>query len=283
MKISFAFFGSSPFSVAVLNTLARENKLPALIVASPDKPQGRHMVLTPPVTKIWAEKHHIPVLQPQKIDPDFNLQLSAFDLEFFVVASYGKILPNSLLSLPRLGVLNVHPSLLPKYRGASPFRSQILSDDRDTGVSIILLDEEVDHGPILGSQQVPIAPWPPKASALEATLGEAGGKLLAEMLPDFILGKLKPIPQEHAKATFTKKISKEDGLLNLADDPYRNFLKIQALEGWPGTYFFAEKKGKRIRVVVKEAIYQDEKLSIIRVVPEGSGEMSYDEFLRGLR
>lgn len=280
---SFVFFGTPKLSAVVLEELEKRGFLPELVVASPDKPQGRGLTLTPPPTKVWAHARGIPVLQPKTLKESAQIRpLFPKTYDFFVVAAYGKIIPSYLLKTPRKGILNVHPSLLPKFRGASPIRSQILADDRDTGVSIMLIDEEMDHGPLLSQIRVPVSAWPPSALQLEDTLAHAGGAELARIIPLYMEGQISPQEQNHSQATFTKKIEKEHGLLNLSADDYQNFLKIQAYRGWPGTYFFAEKRGRKIRVLVKDAVYENVVLRLTRVLPEGGKEMSYEDFSRNI-
>jgi len=275
---SFVFFGTPELSVRVLEELARVGLIPELIVTSPDKPQGRKLVLTPPPAKRWAEAHSIPVIQPKSLKTDEEIgELLKKQYDFFAVAAYGKIIPERMIDLPRKGVLNVHPSLLPKFRGASPIRTQILADDRDTGVSIMLIDAVMDHGPIVSQIRVPSLSWPPSALELEETLAKAGGAELARIIPLWMNDEISPKEQEHDKATFTEKIEKEHGLLDLSADGYQNFLKIQAYRGWPGTYFFLNEK----RVIIKDAVYEDGVLRLTRVVPEGGKEMDYKDFLRG--
>lgn len=280
---SFVFFGTPELSVRVLEELARVGLVPGLIVASPDKPQGRKLVLTPPPTKRWAEAHSIPVIQPRTLKTDEGIgELLKKQYDFFVVAAYGKIIPQRVIDLPKKGVINVHPSLLPKFRGASPIRTQILADDRDTGVSIMLIDADMDHGPILSQIRVPIASWPLSALELEETLAKAGGAELARVIPLWMNDGIKPQEQDHNLATFTAKIEKEHGLLDLSNDSYQNFLKIQAYRGWPGTYFMTEKNGKPLRVIIKDAVYENGTLRLTRVVPEGGKEMAYEDFQRGV-
>ncbi len=268
MKINFAFFGTDNFSVVVLEKLKKAELLPALIITTPDKPQGRGLVLTPPPVKLWAQQHRIKLLQPEKLDAVPAHQL-------FVVASYGKIIPKEILEIPEKGALNLHPSLLPRYRGATPIESQILNDEKEIGVTVILMDEQVDHGAILAQRKI--------ETKSRKILAEEGGKLLAETIPRWLAGEIEPKPQDETKATYTKKLTKEDGEINLAENPYQNFLKIRAFEGSIGSYFFAEKPGKKIRVGIKSALYENNTLTITRVVPEGKKEMSYEEFLCGLR
>ncbi len=277
IKIKFAFFGTPQFAVGVLDELEKAGLLPSLVVTAPDKPRGRKLIVTPPEVKVWAEKRNIPVLQPEKLGSTFQIPNSKFNV--FVVVAYGKIIPKSILEIPRLGTLNVHPSLLPRLRGASPIQSAILGEDK-TGVSIMLLDEEMDHGPIVAQKEFTSENWPPKASELEIALAKLGGKMLAETLPKYVAGEITPVPQDHTQATFTKKIQKEDGLLNLEESAEKNLRKIRAFDVWPRAYFFTEIGGKKIRIIVTDAEIVDGKLIIKKVLPEGQNEMPYEEFLK---
>ncbi len=278
--IKFAFFGTPPFAVGVLDELEKAGLLPALVVTAPDKPRGRKLVVTSPEVKMWAQKRNIPVLQPEKLDPLFLLPYSLFDV--FVVVAYGKIIPKEILALPKHGTLNVHPSLLPRLRGSSPIQSAILTEEK-TGVTIILLDEELDHGPIVAQKEYSSAHWPPKASELEFALAKLGGEMLAETLRKFVAGEIPPAEQDHASATYCKKIKKEDGLLDLGGDGVENFRKIQAFNVWPRAHFFTELHGKKIRVIVTDAELRDNKLIIKKVLSEGQNETSYEEFLRNIK
>ena len=182
----------------------------------------------------------------------------------------------------------MHASLLPQYRGATPIETQILHDDLHRGVTIMSMDEELDHGPIVMQKEIQDPGFKYQesrvgASELRDTLAHEGGRLLAQAIPKWVTGEIQAMPQDHAGATFTKKIRKADGELDLSADPYQNFLKIQAFEASIGTYFFVKRNGTHVRVGIREAQYRDGKLVITRVVPEGKKEMSYEEFLRGLK
>ena len=278
----FAVFGTPELAVVILEELKRKGLVPALVVTTPDKPVGRKMVVTPPPTKAWAMANSISVAQPEKITSEFMDELGESSWDLFVVAAYGKILPARLLEIPKHVVLNVHPSLLPRLRGASPIRSAILEDEKETGVTIMLMDEEVDHGPILAQEKVSLPSWPPYALELEEILAHKGAELLTEVIPQWLGGDVTARAQEHGKATFTKKITKEDALIELIGDPYKNLLKIRAYEGSPGAYFFTEKNGSRIRMKITRAELKDGKLDITKVIPEGKREMSYADFVRQL-
>jgi methionyl-tRNA formyltransferase len=281
----FAFFGTPDIAVIVLEELKKADMMPSVIVTNPDAPQGRKMMLTPSPVKVWALREGVPVLCPQSLRTDDTVEtyLREHDIELAVVVAYGKVIPESLLSVPKYGLVNVHPSLLPRFRGASPIRSAILADERETGVSIMLLDSKVDHGPLLAQERadIPEDVWPMRGRELDTLLAKHGGELLVRTLPRYVSGELTPTPQEHDKATYCEKITKEMGELDLHADPYTNLLKIRAFDGWPGTFFFTEKGGKRIRVKVTDAeIAEDGSLRILRVIPEGRNEMDYEDFMR---
>ena len=164
-KDGFVFWGTSPFSIGVLDALKEGEIIPDVIITAPDKPKGRNLMITPPQVKIWAQQNGIPLIQPEILDDSLRSTLYALGSTLFLVASYGKIIPQHILDIPKHGTLNVHPSLLPKLGGASPIQSAILSEDA-TGVTIILLDDKMDHGSIVAQKEIPIAPWPPKTNEL---------------------------------------------------------------------------------------------------------------------
>jgi methionyl-tRNA formyltransferase len=278
-EIKIAFFGNSEFSLHVLEGLKKNGITPELVVTTPDKPQGRKMVLTPTQTKFWAENNSIEYIEVNKLkDENFIKKISEYNL--FIVASYGKIIPKVVIDLPKYKVLNIHPSLLPKYRGPSPLQEQILNDEKNIGVSIMLIDEQVDHGDIITQKKVEIKDWPVSFIQLQEKLAEEGSKLLAEIIPDWIKGKIETKEQNHNEATFTKKVEKIDGLLDLQSDAYKNYLKYLAFEDWPRTYFIDQNK---MRIIIKKAIYKDDNFEILRVIPEGKKEMDYKSFLNGLK
>lgn len=279
--VRFVFFGTPQIAVATLDALEAAGYVPAAVVTQPDRPVGRGHVLTSPPVAEWAHERGIDVLQPDTIDDDFIAELGNTEWDVFIVVAYGKILPLALLDMPKRGSLNVHFSLLPRLRGASPVRSAILTDERVTGVTIMRMDEKLDHGPIVAQARVEVEDWPPRAPVLEGILTEVGADLLVETLPAWLAGTAEVAEQDHDSATFCKKISKEDGLLDLSADSYQNLLKIRAFEGWPGTYTYFTRNGERIRVAIIDAhIDEAGKLVIDTVKPEGKKEMPYQDFLR---
>jgi methionyl-tRNA formyltransferase len=246
-QINFAFFGSSRFSEFVLEELI----------------EGGYS----PILKVTNAKAPLPEL-PR-------------DLDVAIVASFGKILPKEYLSIPKLGFLNVHPSLLPELRGPSPIQNLILQD-KTPGVTIIKMDEQMDHGPILAQEKVSITPFPDHYSIVEEKLARAGGKLLAEVLPTWVSGEAKEEAQDDTKATYIKMIKKEDGLIDLNDAADKNLRKVLAYSTWPGAYFFfTTKMGKEVRLVVKDAKIEEGKFTPTMVIPAGKREMNWQDFLRG--
>lgn len=278
--IQFIFFGTPDIAVTALEALAESNLLPALIITQPDAPKGRGRIMTAPPVKTWAQQHGIDVLQPEKITHDVAAELHNTEWDVFVVVAYGALLPQSLLDIPRHGVLNMHPSLLPRLRGPSPIQSAILMDERTVGVSIMLLDEKMDHGAVLTQARVELDEWPPGARLLEGILAQEGSSLLAETLPQWVAGDINAVPQNDNEATFCEMIEKEDALISFSDAPYLNLLKIRAFEVWPVAYTFFKRGDRTIRVQLLSAHMEDEQLVIDSVKPEGKSEMAYADFLR---
>lgn len=288
-KINFAFFGSSEFSIYVLDELKLHNLVPSLIVTTPDKPKGRKLVLTPNVVKTWAIENGIEYLDPKSLrnNPELVETLKSKKFDLFLVASYGKIIPKEIFEIPIRKTLNVHPSMLPKYRGASPIESQILNDEPNIGVSIMQIEETMDTGPVLVQKSIAAEPHIGRVE-LEKILAKEGARLFAHVLPEWMSGVLDPIPQNENLATYCGKIEKKDAELNIdlknlptSDEARKVLLKIKAYEGWPECFTFVEKNGNKIRVIIRAAHIESDALRIDRVVPEGKNEMSFEDFSRG--
>lgn len=285
-NVSYVFFGTGNIARMVLDELEKADLAPSLIITAPDAPAGRGRTLTPSSAAQWAQERKVKTLKPETFDAVCTdaLRERARQLrsEVFVVADYGTILPRAILEIPPRGTLNMHPSLLPKLRGPSPIRTAILNDERETGVSIMLLDEKMDHGPLLAQKKVAVPEWPPRGRELDVSLAREGGMLLAETLPRYLTDEVKPREQDHAAATFSHFFKKEDGEIDLGGDAYVNLLKIRAFDGWPGAYTFFARNAKKIRVRITEAHLSDGLLVLDRVVPEGKAEMLYADFARSL-
>ena len=269
-KLNFVFFGTPDVASETLEILKQGGYVPNLIVTSPDKPQGRKMLIIPPPVKVWAIDNNIPYIQPEQLSE--KKLIGNFDL--FIVVAYGKIIPANILNIPKLGSINIHYSLLPKYRGASPVESAILNGDLETGVTIQKMAYKMDSGPIIAQVRVEIF-LNEKAEELRKNLIQVGGELLVKTLPDFITGKITPTPQDENRATYCTKIKKEDGLINLNNDGYLNYSKFKAYATWPRTFFF--QNGKRV-IITDAALSDDNKFIIKKVIPEGKKEMSFEDF-----
>ena len=263
------FFGTPQFAVTILEKLHAHGVIPDAIVTAPDAPKGRGLLLSPSPVRLWAEAHAIPLITPVSLsEPALISFLKDHNPDVFVLAAYGKIIPQALLAIPTKGIVNVHPSLLPLHRGASPIEAQILADDEHAvGVSIMLLDEKMDHGPLLAQEQVLVS-WPPTRDTLQTLLAERGGELLVRTLPHWLAGTITPTPQDDTVATYCKKIEKSDMEIHLDDAPRKNFLKSRA---YARPYFL--KDGKRF--VITDAAYTDNAFIIKKVIPEGGVEVSW--------
>ncbi len=281
-NIDFAYFGTSEFAVYVIEELKSKNLIPKLVITTEDKPSGRKLKLSPSPMKVWAENNNIKYIQPKTLKgEDFQEQFKKYDINLSIVASYGKIIPKNIIEIPEFKTINVHPSLLPKLRGPSPIQNTILQEN-ESGVTIIKIDEEVDHGPILLQKKVENIDWPPYADELEKTLGKIGGEMLFEVIEKLKNETIKEVEQDHKNATFTKKIEKADAELNFNDAPEVNLRKIRAYNIWPNAYYFENIKGVKKRIIIKKAHIENGELILERVVPEGKKEMNYKDFLRGV-
>ncbi|MBI2450688.1 MAG: methionyl-tRNA formyltransferase [Candidatus Nealsonbacteria bacterium] len=274
-KIKIVFIGTPEFGAVILEKLCQANMAPILVITEIDKPVGRKQIITSSPVKIMAESYKIPVLQPEKII-NSALEIKNFSPKLIVVASYGQILPKEILDIPKYGSLNVHPSLLPKYRGPSPIQSAILKGEIKTGVTIMLVDEQMDHGPILAQKQTTIG-LNETAKQLHDRLAILGAEVLIDTIPDWLAGRIKARLQDGKKATYTKILIREAGLIDWQKSPQEIERQIRAFNPWPGTY--AMHKGKRIKIL--QARLENGKLIIERVQPEGKKPMNLKEFLRG--
>ncbi len=279
-KLSFAFWGTPDVAANTLDILFTQGYIPSLIITAPDRPQGRGLTLTPPPAKVWALAHNVPFLQPEKLNTEFVLQLSNFNFDLSIVVAYGKILSQQIIDLPQKGTINIHYSLLPKYRGASPVESAVLHGDTETGIAIQQMALGLDTGDILVEEKVSIDPNE-TAPALRKRLIKIGAELLAQNLPKIIQGSIIPQKQKTEDISTCGKIKKEDGLIDLSDDAQKNYNKYRAYYGWPGVFFFIDspedgKYGKRIKIT--EAVFENSTFIPTKVIPEGKKEISFEEF-----
>lgn len=267
--IDFVFFGHSRFSQSVLETLKARGYLPRAVVTKHASDAMR-----------WAERNGVEIIIPEHSEDEVMLKkLRSFDVKFFIVAAYSK-LPQSVFTIPKHGTLNVHPSLLPKYRGACPEQAQILNDEQDVGVTIHLIDEEFDHGPIVAQKKITIEQYAPHASDLGIELTIHAGNLLADALPKLVRGDIQPVPQDDQAATYTRDtVPNQPVLIPLDDSPREQYKRFRALGRSPGVFFeHRNDAGETLRIFVKGAYFRNQ-IFIVTSVGVNNKAYSYDEFL----
>ena len=256
--MNYIFFGTPHNSAILLDRLIRANKPPIALVTNPDRPAGRKKTITPPETKRLvlesdlADK--IKIFQPEK-PADIATDLAALSPDLFVVLAYGRILPPALLSIPRLGTVGVHPSLLPKYRGPSPIQSALLNNDTETGVALYQMGPGLDDGPVLAVQKLPIEQM--THEELSAALANLAADMLIDLMPPLATGEAQAIPQDESLATFTKKFTTADAFIEPADlevalhgDAAKTkelYGKIRAFNPEPGAW--TTRNGKRMKIL----------------------------------
>jgi methionyl-tRNA formyltransferase len=244
MPIRVVFMGTAELACASLRALLQPGPFSVqAVVTQPNRPKGRELKPQPsPVQQVGAEAA-LPILQPEKArDPAFFHRLAEFNPEVIVVAAYGQILPQSILDLPKFGCVNVHTSLLPKYRGAAPIQWAILNNETETGVTIMKMSAGLDTGDILSQRVTPIGP-DETAANLHDRLAIVGAELLVETVPRFIAGAITGKPQDEALATYARKITKEDGHLDWSRPALALRNKVRAFTPWPGAYTFWPEQG----------------------------------------
>lgn len=270
---NFIFFGTPDVAKKTLEILKENGYMPSCIVTSPDAPAGRGMIQTATPVSIWAEENFIDCIKPTAIDDEFINTISEYNADLFIVVAYGKILPEQLIKLPKLETINIHYSLLPKYRGASPVEQALLNGDEVTGVSIQQMALKMDAGDIISELEVPIDITDTK-STLREKLINRGGELLVSILPDIFNKKIILTKQDDTLTTRCKKIKKEDGLIDINGNDRENYNKYRAYENWPSVFFMKDNK----RIKITKAVFSDKKFVIIKVIPEGKKEVDYNIF-----
>lgn len=235
--LQIIFMGTPELAAVSLNALLRTPAFQIVaVVTQPDRPKGRDLKLHPSPIKEIAQSAGLPVLQPLKArEENFIATLRALEPDLIAVAAFGQILPQSILDLPRLGCLNVHTSLLPKYRGAAPIQWAIARGETETGVTIMKMDAGLDTGDILTQRATPIHPED-TSETLHHRLAQIGAELLVETILDYAVGKIRPRPQDHALATLAPKIKKEDGSIDWRQPATTIWHRVRAFTPWPGAF-----------------------------------------------
>jgi len=228
--------GTPDFAATSLDALLKSDDTVVGVVTQPDRPKGRGQVLAPSPVKLLAQREQIPLLQPLKMkDPEFLQALSEWKPDLIAVAAFGRILPPAILSLPPLGCINVHGSLLPKYRGAGPIQWAIINGETETGITTMLMDEGMDTGAMLLQEATPIT-TEDTVGTLSSRLAELGGRLLVETIVRLKAGSLVPQPQDSSRATLAPLLKKEDGAIDWALPAIALANRVRGLAPWPGAY-----------------------------------------------
>ncbi len=306
MKTKIIYFGTPQFAVPFFLELAKDSSVEIVaVVTQPDKPVGRKQILTKPELKVAAESLNIPVLQFPSLKSAEALQtLTQLHAELFIVVAYGKLIPQSILDLPKKGCVNVHPSLLPKYRGPSPLQNTILHGDKSSGISIMLLDAGMDTGPILAQTVIELDSRE-TFSSFEQKIFTVGPKFFCETIQKWIHDEIVPIAQNDAGVTITSLLERVDGKIDWNKSALEIDRKIRAFETWPGTWFSWNENGTDVRIAVHQAIVSDRvcienigsvviesnhlfivcgdhhAIELLELQPDGKNKMSADAYARG--
>jgi len=303
MPVTIVFFGTSEFAVPILQALAGDPRFTVrLVVTQPDRPAGRGQRLTASPVKRVAQELGLPVYQPESLrSPESRKRLERVPADLYVVAAYGEILPKAILRLPQRGAVNVHPSLLPKYRGASPVQAVILNGDEETGITVIEMTARMDAGPILAQYRVPVLPRE-TAGELSARLAALAAEQLPDLLDRYVRGEIVPIPQDEAQASYTRPLTKADARIDWSRPAEEIERLVRAMQPWPRAWTMVD--GRRLVVLCLDISSQEQKLApgqiridptrllvgtgthpviLIEVIPEGRKPTSGIDWWRGAR
>lgn len=303
--IRIIFCGTPEFAVPFLKSVAGDADFEIVsVITQPDKPTGRKQILTPPPVKILAQKNNFRIFQPESLknNPELVESLKSISPDLIIVVAFGQLIPKEILAIPARGSINVHPSLLPKYRGASPVQSAILNGDKNTGITIMLMDEKMDHGPILAQKELALSGDETNES-LHQTMAKIGSKLLLETAKSFLEESIQPQEQNHDLAVFCRPITRNDAKIDWRDPAEKIERKIRAFQPWPGTWTILSDKRLKIfppAIVIKDKNNEkleagkimaenkkiivacgEDYLEIKKMQIEGKKEISADDFLRG--
>lgn len=292
------FWGTPLFALASLEALNELGLLRAVVTRA-SQPAGRGRQISDSPIKTWADQHNLPVLAPVKLDGNFVTEIKKYLPATFVIVAYGKIIKQDILDLSELPAINLHPSKLPEFRGPSPIQSVILTGQKNTAVTIMQLDAQMDHGPILAQEDIDITEGDNFLS-LSEKLSQRGAGLLKKIIPEYLNGHIKPVAQDDSRATFCHLIQKEDGLIDWSAPAEVIINKIRAYNPWPSAYskvsgvdfkiFVAKISDKKLKVAEIE-IQRDQffvgtgtlAIEILELQVAGKKIMAAADYIRGLR
>ncbi|MBI3306760.1 MAG: methionyl-tRNA formyltransferase [Candidatus Omnitrophica bacterium] len=301
--MNIVFFGSSEFSLSAFAACLESDHKIVLVITAPDRKKGRGLKTFPTPVRVYAEARAIPLLAPENLkSPDLLKQVKGLKPDLFVVSSYGKMIPDAWLKLPSKVALNVHPSLLPRHRGAAPINWTILEGDKETGVSIAQVTSKLDAGDIFYQNRIPVMPEA-DAQTLGSQLALLSHKVLTEVFGEIEKERLTGAPQNESQSTYARKLTKEDGLIDWTKPVIQISRQIRGLVPWPTAYTFFKKERLQILKAkpdtavdfvgakpgqildIKEGVMRIQTgsgiLALIRVLPAGKKEMSAGDFARG--
>lgn len=304
-RIRIIFIGTPEFAVPCLRALINDSQFEiTAVITQPDKKVGRKQIITPPPVKIEAGKHNLLVWQPEKIS-DLKFQILDLKPDLIVVTAYAQLIPKEILEIPRYGSINVHSSLLPKYRGASCIQTAILNGDSETGITVIKMNEKLDSGPILFQTSLKIENN--DTTILSNKLSKLAAKILPSTIKSYLNGELKPIEQDNSKSSYTSRIKKEQGKINWQNNALYLEKFVRAMYPWPGAWTKVKNDSQEILIKITQAsndilkikkyktgelFLLDSKLAvqcgqdaliIKKIQLAGKKEISADEFIRGHR
>ncbi|MBU1146393.1 methionyl-tRNA formyltransferase [Patescibacteria group bacterium] len=303
MDYKILFAGSGEFGATILEKLAGSKFRPLAVITQPDKPIGRKQIPSPSRAKKIALEFGLETLEPKSLKSNEAEEIiKKYEPDLIVVADYGKIIPKNILDIPKFGAINIHPSSLPRHRGATPIQHTILEGDKETGVTIILMDEQVDHGKIL-NQKSGIKIQNLGYIELLKNLAEVGGDLILETIPPWLAGEIKPVTQDESRATYTKILTRENGKINWQKSAEEINRQVKAFEGWPGAWCVWPEENKKLKIlsaeISKQNLYdhagqvsvspdgemlittREGALKINELQLEGKAKITGQEFLRG--
>ena len=300
------FFGTPEFAIPPIEKLIEAGFEIAAVVTEPARPAGRHQETVPSPVKIFAAEKKFTIFEPKSVKaPEWTEKIKTLAPDLLIVAAYGQIMPKTIIEIPRFGCLNIHPSLLPKYRGASPVQFAILNGERETGVTIMLMDEKMDHGPILAQEKIEIGSREDAPSLLERA-ANLGALMLIPTINDYVNEKIIPQEQRHDEATFSKILKKDDGKIDWQKSAAEIYNQIRAFRPWPGTWSNFRLRNAECRIKILDGKIGDESPDMLKIgdffvtaggdlaikcgvgsliiknlVPEGKKEITGIEFIRG--
>jgi len=249
-----AFFGTSEFAVPILERLEADEDFSVVeVVTQPDRPSGRKRTMTAPPVKRAAERLGLPVWQPETLKDEAAFErLSKLGVQAYVVVAYGKILPKRLLDIPPFGGVNVHGSILPFYRGASPISAAIAAGEKETGVTIMRMDEKMDEGPVLATQKLAVNDED-TTETLARKLSGLAADLIAPTVKLYLEGNVQPVPQDHSQASYTKILDREDGRIDWKKGAVEIERFVRAMQPWPEAFTTWTRKGTPMKLTIKKA------------------------------